>query len=368
MRENKKKNTEKLPKYSEKNSKWDFPEKDIYVNEPSKRKLPGWLIPSVLVVVISIFLIWFVPQLIRGYQLNKKEATAPILTEDPFLKKSNALVNQKTVRLYDQPRLTANCLSSCLFNEPVYVLDQYPENNFYKIELREGIQGYVIKDSLTFDLSSLTSESIINKVMIINGEKPIASDTINGDILAVAPMGSVVCADYVTDQVVRVILPGEKSGWINRENVLVLKTNEKVPHAESKQADIFCSSALKFLNVAYIPGGLSLDGIDLPGILYLAGQTNGIDIPRDINEQAKLGTQISFELDSKGVPNISRLKAGDLLFFSQSDESQLTSVGLYLSDDNILYAYGNQSSIDIISFQNNEKLAQDLITVRNIFN
>ncbi|HZJ69265.1 MAG TPA: NlpC/P60 family protein [Candidatus Eisenbacteria bacterium] len=368
MSKDKKQKSEKLSRQKRGNKEWKIPKKDVYVEEQIKRKMPAWLIPSLLVLTLSIFLIWFVPQLIGRYQENKNDTKPPVLEQDPFFEKADAVVNQKTVRLYDQASLSANRLTSCLFNEPVHLLKEERENGFYWVELQEGIKGYVLADYLTLDISSLTSDSIVSKAFVINGEKYIASDAVNGDILAVAPMGSVLYADYVTEKVIRVILPGQEIGWVSRENILVLNSNQTFPQPASKAAELFCSSALKFLNAAYVPGGLTLDGIDMPGIIYLSGQTNGIDISRDLEQQAEIGTQISFEFDGNGMPILSGLKVGDLLFFSINDEdSNLSSAGIYLEDNNMLYAYGNQSSIDVVSFQDNEKLLENLVKVRRLF-
>lgn len=123
-----------------------------------------------------------------------------------------------------------------------------------------------------------------------------------------------------------------------------------------------------FINVAYVPGGIDMSGIDLPSIIYLAGKTNGLKIPRIMQDQANFGTQISFERDKYGMPNIDALKAGDILFFSlDKNPEKLTSAAIYLADGNILYASGNQGTIQIVSLSANEKIAESLVVVRRLF-
>ena len=87
-----------------------------------------------------------------------------------------------------------------------------------------------------------------------------------------------------------------------------------------------------------------------------------------MQKQAKYGTQISFERDKYDMPNIDALKAGDILFFSlDKNPANLTSAAIYLADGNILYASGNQGSIQIVSLPANEKIAESMVIARRLF-
>lgn len=349
--------------------KLQITEQDIYINETKKRKFPTWIIPIIFIVVITVVLIWLVPDIFSRYQASQNE-NANVEEEkfDPFLLEANVVFNQKSVPLLEEPDLRSIIITTSLYNEPARIIDNKSVSGYYFVELADGYQGYVKTESVTPDLISLVSDNIINKVVLINREKGIASDTTSGNIIATAPMGCVLYADYVTEQVVRIILPGGDVGWMSRENLLILQEHQVIPQPDTKKADIFCSSALVFMHVAYVPGGMDMGGIDIPGIVYLAGKTNGLDLPRKIEEQAKIGTQISFERDNSGLAHIDALKAGDLLFFSSENDSEyLTSSAIYMADGNILYADGNQSSIQLISLFNNEKLAKNLSIARRLF-
>lgn len=349
--------------------KLEIVEQDIYIDKIKDRRLPKWIIPLIVVFIITLSLIFLVPNLFNRF-LAKQATENVVETEepDPFLREAEAVINQKSVHLFVEPSLRAISTTSAIYNEPVKILNPQPNNGFYQIELADGSQGYVPQASLTFDLISLNSDAIKNKVLLINREKVIASDTVGGNILGTVPMGCLLYADYVTDNVVRVILPGGDVGWMSRENLLVIQADQTIPEPEKKKADIFCSSALMFINVAYVPGGIDMDGIDIPGIVYLSGKTNGLDIPRDMQKQSKQGTQISFERNKDESANIDALKPGDLLFFSlENDPDQIDSSGIYMADGNILYASGNMSSVQIISLANNEKLSKDLIVVKRLF-
>lgn len=349
--------------------KLEIVEQDIYIDSTKSRSFPKWLIPMILVIVLSLALIWFVPVLFTKYQMQKAVSNDSEQIEiDPFLQEADAVLNQRSVAIWSEPNRQSFRITSGVYNEPVKILDPQINNGYYLIELADGVQGYALSDALTLNLNSYNSESAKNKVLLINREKAIVSDTMGGNVIATAPMGSVLYADYVTEQVVRVIIPGGDIGWMSRENLVVLDVNQAIPEPEKKQADIFCSSALIFVNVAYVPGGMDMSGIDLTSIIYLAGKTNGLKIPRIMQNQANYGTQISFERDRYGMPNIDALKAGDILFFSlDKNPAKLTSSAIYLADGNILYASGNQGSIQIVSLPANEKIAESLVIVRRLF-
>ncbi len=340
--------------------------KTYYIQENAIKRVPAWLLPILIISLLSISLLYFLPKIIHRYQDKNTVKVEEKVIQDAFLQEADAVIIKKIARIYDRPSLTASCITSALYNEPVRLLADETENGFYHIQLKEGISGYIDAENLLKDTSSFKAHGMIDRAMIINGEKAISSDTLNGNILAIAPMGSVFYVDYVTEQVIRVVLPGNEIGWMNRENLIVVPINQAIPQPESKRADIFCSSALKFLNIPYVPGGLGIDNIDLPGVIYLAGLTNGLEFSRDMRRQAELGTNISVEKTADGLANIGGLKAGDLLFF-QDDEKEIESVAIYLADDNILYAYGNDSKIQIFSLADNEFLLKNLAVIRRIF-
>lgn len=85
-----------------------------------------------------------------------------------------------------------------------------------------------------------------------------------------------------------------------------------------------------YLNVPYLWGGRSAYGIDCSGLTQLVYKHFNIDLPRDASQQAEQG---------EPVENLQAVKPGDLAFFD-SGENRVTHVGIMLSQQEVIHAYG----------------------------
>lgn len=80
-------------------------------------------------------------------------------------------------------------------------------------------------------------------------------------------------------------------------------------------------------NVRYRTGGLSRNGIDCSGFVYLTFDSRfDINLPRSTNDQVRVGREVAQ----------SNLTAGDLVFFRTSKVQR--HVGIYLEDRKFLHA------------------------------
>ncbi len=96
----------------------------------------------------------------------------------------------------------------------------------------------------------------------------------------------------------------------------------------------------KYMGVAYVHGGSSVDGMDCSGYTMMVYKNSmGILLPRSSYEQSKRGTTVE----------LSELKFGDLIFFNTTGETA-SHVGIYLGDD--LFAHASVSlGVTISSLQ-----------------
>ena len=108
----------------------------------------------------------------------------------------------------------------------------------------------------------------------------------------------------------------------------------------AKQRTHLLENAFMYLNSPYLWGGRSPFGIDCSGFTQVVYKLNGIVLPRDASQQAKVGESLSF---------IEEAEPGDLAFFD-NDEGKIIHVGIMLANNQIIHASG-KVRIDRIDHQ-----------------
>ena len=130
-----------------------------------------------------------------------------------------------------------------------------------------------------------------------------------------------------------VILPSGAAGWVPRKDLMAFSA-----WAASRKAtpDNVVSTALRFTGIPYLWGGNSVKGFDCSGLVGLSFFLNGVLLPRNASQQARLGN----ELDVSRVPegDFSALAPGDLLFFGDRETGRVTHVALYLGEGRIIHS------------------------------
>jgi hypothetical protein len=146
--------------------------------------------------------------------------------------------------------------------------------------------------------------------------------TITTDIL------DIITKDHHQAIAIGSILPFYKSGHALIKNELYQFDGLTTPGFVNKEKLI--ENALIYLNAPYLWGGRSPLGIDCSGLTQMLYRLQGIDLPRDAYQQAKVGTTLSF---------IEESDPGDLAFFD-NEEGKVTHVGMILEDNHIIHASG----------------------------
>ena len=146
--------------------------------------------------------------------------------------------------------------------------------------------------------------------------------TITTDIL------DIITKDQHLPIVMGSILPFYKSGHALINNEMYQFDGLTTAGFVSKEKLI--ENALIYLNAPYLWGGSSPLGIDCSGLTQMVYRLQGINLPRDAYQQAKVGTTLSFVEESE---------AGDLAFFD-NEEGKVIHVGMILEDNHIIHASG----------------------------
>ena len=135
---------------------------------------------------------------------------------------------------------------------------------------------------------------------------------------------------------VQVVLPGERTGWLPRNDVVIREGEDNYPPTAT---DAITEHARAFLGRPYLWGGTSWEGIDCSGLVQLCYRMGGYIIPRDADQQ------------HDSLPcRIARtaMQQGDLIFFGSQE---ITHVAMALDNKEYIHAEGqNYNQVVINSF------------------
>jgi gamma-D-glutamyl-L-lysine dipeptidyl-peptidase len=98
-----------------------------------------------------------------------------------------------------------------------------------------------------------------------------------------------------------------------------------------KDPEAIVASALAWRGTPYVWGGVTREGTDCSGLTQSVFRMHGVELPRDADQQSRAGAAVTDRLD------FTKLRAGDLLFFSENGE-KVTHVALSLGGSRIVHA------------------------------
>jgi len=162
--------------------------------------------------------------------------------------------------------------------------------------------------------------------VIIETHVPVYVEAQGTEKLAIIYLSTALpVLDITVEQRVQVALPGERTGWLQRESVAIRQRDGAYPRADVAAVTTY---ARKFLDRPYLWGGTSWEGIDCSGFVQLCYRMGGYILPRDADQQHDF------------LPHSVKrqeMQLGDLIFFGAK---QITHVALALNNREYIHAEG----------------------------
>jgi cell wall-associated NlpC family hydrolase len=238
-----------------------------------------------------------------------------------------------------------------LFNE--VLLLKFSKGDWYYVEAAEqkefthnnkwqGYPGYIRKENVKL-VDKLPG---YNLMINVRAAGISAEPSENSRILFNASLGTKFKTAANGGKFYKVIIGTGSFGWVNKKDAVII-------HAAADKDIIrkdIVETAKLFLGIPYLWGGRDTStGIDCSGLTHLAYRANGIDIPRDSQEQWMSARKISAR----------ELKPGDLIFLSgKKGVNSIVHVMLFTGDETFIEAPGTGEKVRTSSFR--EKFGMSL--------
>ncbi|OPZ84108.1 MAG: Gamma-D-glutamyl-L-lysine endopeptidase [Firmicutes bacterium ADurb.Bin419] len=288
---------------------------------------------------IFLYLI-IVVQILTGCSIIDRQVSSDVSqnTESPEVinerYKDKAVIIDTAVDIFAEADINSQRITQGLFNEPVTVLEE--KDTWIKVRTVDGSYGWLRSKFIDKDCTSVKKELYSNRIIITGAVKTVYTNYGGGATLKEVVMGTEFFIKSKRKDYYEVLVPGNLTGWVEMKNTIQLPSDKPIPITT---ADDFVATAGKFKGTQYLTGGVGArQGMDCSGVVYICAKINGVDLPR--------GTVEQFEFIKEGPGTVEDIKLGDLLFFSSNEElSEVSDVGIYMGNNQILFDNKAKGSI-----------------------
>lgn len=349
--------------------KWGLGRKDSSLKQAKRKRFISFFIALavVIVVVVSVFKVLpaVLPEFFRGSNIELfVEKKVHYEYSDP----ANMVVIATSTNVMDKPKAAASRITQVLYNEPVIRLEE-EKDGYIKIQTSDNIIGYIKASDVIADTSSVEPDLHEYKLIVSESSKNIMSHASQGTLIKKVMMNTVLYADVKRDGVYQVYLPGGDMGWIASSGVIEIGTRESI---EEVSCRYFVSSALSLVNSMYLSGGITMDGISIPGLVYVCSSVNGITMPRTMEEQAMVGEEVELKYDVvTGELVVDSIIPGDIVFLKSpnkgANDQKIYEMAVCTDTGTLLKVSSAGTTIRLVSFDSRSEICDRILMVRRVF-
>lgn len=347
---------------------WDLSEKDTYVKQHGRRRIPRFVFPALIFILIAMLLFWLLPGIVSHYfgaaDDTPQEETKPVMLYSDSVR----VVSVYTSNLLSEPDIKSARITQVLYNEPVMLLDAAGGEDFIHIQTGDGYKGYIKSSDVSENLDSVEPNLHIFKLVVSDVSKNVMSHASNGTLLIEVMMNTVLYADVKSDGVYQVSLPTGEQGWISSSGVIELGIMDP---AEKVSTRYFVSSVLSFVNVTQLDHGLTKRGLSVEGLAYISAAVNGVSLPRTMSEQLATGERVDLVYDEvTRLLDITSISPGDLVFFRDPNDEESAApyeMGICTDTGSLIMMSGSRTTLRLVTLADNQELEARIIAVRRIF-
>ncbi|MEG6521460.1 C40 family peptidase [Desulfotomaculum sp. 1211_IL3151] len=229
--------------------------------------------------------------------------------------------------ILEQPEAGVPLVTQQLMGWPALVMGV--EGDWLHLQCHDGSPGWGKVDH--FCLSKWPQEAVAIQVT-----KPAAGlsrhPLCTSDRFCTLFMGSILPVVGQENQRLRVVLPGKKYAFLDKD------ATNMMPQGGFGQSKGVLMAAGLLAGAPYLWGGMTVRGFDCSGLTYMAYFSNGYQLPRDCQDQFKVGKPVQKE----------ELTEGDLVFFSTIEPGP-SHVGIYQGDGLFINARSKEG-VTVTSF------------------
>lgn len=234
--------------------------------------------------------------------------------------------------LFDRTTQPHETISEVLYGEPLFVLRQ-TEDGYFWVHTTDGYVGY-IPDSHVKKMAKEEFDRWMQSAHVILRTPYARGPT-------TYPVGARLTVVSSKD-------PRIECQWLDGRSISLPASmvNASDPTAAMQKVEGVILAAQKLIGTPYAWGGRTGEGIDCSGLTQTAFKSQGINLPRDADQQAYVGRFVATSWYLSGM------QRGDLMFFL-SRRGPVAHVAIYLGDNQ--YIEAADGGVKISSLDPNDK-------------